>query len=398
VGASVPLVDVEQIRVSAEHAAYARLAREDLGSQLAHVPQNGSAKRRELLANALLLTQTMAPDAYDAAREAASALGVDDTIELFQSSDRGVDAVRLALYGSPIGIEFIGGYLASLDRGGLLAVIGHEIGHCLAHSGHPKFAWAIAAAQAANTSARRAYAMAAELTADRFGLLACRDLETVLRLEMQMVAGRAAPSLRFDTDAYLTQCRLVAEEIIASGGMMVGNTHPEHYVRGYAEWLFSETDVYRAITGVGHGSRSIEEVEGILQRLLGIRSRPEPVPGVTLERPMPPPTVPAAEVSRRPEDQGRRATAPKPPEGLSADILTDGARRKLAATGTALAAVADAVAPSVRRFAEAAIRRLGGDAADEEAVKHDETTDVLDEERRELLARFEELERRANEK
>src|SRR4051794_30665347 len=113
--AALPIVDVERIRVSAERAAYASLAREDIGSQLAYVPQNGVARRRELLASALLLTGTMAPEAHAAARDAMAALGVDDTIELFQSSGRGVDTARLALYGGPIGVEFIGGYLGSLD-------------------------------------------------------------------------------------------------------------------------------------------------------------------------------------------------------------------------------------------------------------------------------------------
>jgi hypothetical protein len=147
-------------------------------------------------------------------------------IELFRSGGHGTDTVRLVLYGEPIGIEFIGGYLASLDRAPLLAVVGHEIGHCVAHCANPDFAWGLSASQSGKTARKRAYAMAAEFTADRFGLLACRDLDAVLRLEMQMSAGRSATSIRFDTHSYLSQCRAVSEDILTNGGTIVGSTIP----------------------------------------------------------------------------------------------------------------------------------------------------------------------------
>jgi hypothetical protein len=109
------------------------------------VAQDVTAKRRAIVSNALFLSTTMAPDAYEAAGAAMAALGVDDDIELYQSAGQGVDTARLVLYGQPIGVEFIGGYLDRLDRGGLLAVLGHEIGHALAHSGSPEFGWALPA-------------------------------------------------------------------------------------------------------------------------------------------------------------------------------------------------------------------------------------------------------------
>lgn len=197
--AEFPFVDIERIRVSAERDAYAALEREQGAAMHRYVPQDVTVSRRALLANAMLLTETMAPDAHEAARAAMTALGVDDRFELFQSAGQGVDTARLVLYGHPIGVEFIGGYLDRLDHGGLLAVLGHEIGHALAHSGHSKFGWALPVCHRGHTLATRTYSMAAEFTADRFGLLACRDLDAVLRLEMQMSAGRSARSIRFDT-------------------------------------------------------------------------------------------------------------------------------------------------------------------------------------------------------
>lgn len=381
-GESRAVVDVERIRVAAERTAYAALAREEGLAKLRHVPQDVDAKRRALVSGALLLTETMAPEAYEAARTAMTALGVDEEIELYQSRGHGTDTARLVLYGNPVGVEFLGGYLDELDHGGLLAVLGHEIGHRLAHSGHAELGWALAACEHATTPTRRAYAMAAELTADRFGLLACRDLAAVLRLEMQMSAGRAAKRIRLDTEAYLQQCRTVAEATMADGGLALGWTHPEHYVRGYAEWLFTETDVYKAITGNGPGSRALEDVDEILERLIGIR--PRPTATVSIAKPPPPPrAVPAA----------RPVTPVEAPERLEDDMLTDAARRGLAATREALATFARAAVPSIRRFADAA-RREATPREDAPSASG-ESLDPLEDERRELLARFEELERRS---
>ena len=78
------------------------------------------------------------------------------------------------------------------------------------------------------------------------------------------------------------------------------------------------------------------------------------------------------------------------------DLLTDGARRKLTAAGAVFAAATRAATPSLKRFAEAARQYLGESVAEKETPK-DDAPDPLDEERRDLLARFEELERRDKE-
>lgn len=397
-GVPIPLVDVERVRVSAERDAYATLERAERGAMSRHTPQDVTAKRRALQSSALLLTETMAPDAYDVAREALVALGVDDRIELFQSGGNGVDTARLVLYGHPIGVEFIGGYLDRLDRGGLLAVLGHEIGHALAHSGHPKFGWALPACEYANTPAKRAYSIAAEFTADRFGLLACRDLDAVLRLEMQMSAGRSVKSIRFDTEAYLMQCRTVAEATMAGGEIAMGSTHPEHYIRGYAEWLFTETDLYKSITGMGPGSRSLDEVNAIVERL--ISSPVQRAASSTIAKPPPRanPVPPAAQTTavvgeRDDETAAKRASPQRSLEDVATDILTDGTRRKLAATRDALATLARGAVPSLRRFADATREQLA--SSEESPPVPDDAADPLEDERRDLIARFEELERRS---
>ena len=108
--------------------------------------------------------------------------------------------------------------------------------------------------------------MMRELTADRVALLACQDLGALLRLMLVTVSGLAVGELHYDTDAYLAQCTELIEEDLRTGAIAQGGTHPEHNLRVYAAWLFSETRTYRELTGRGPGSRELAEVDAIIAR------------------------------------------------------------------------------------------------------------------------------------
>lgn len=393
------MIDIEAIRVSAELTAYSLVESMYPGAREKFPRLDVAAKRRSLLGSSLLLTDAMAPEAMSAAREAMATLGVNDAIELYQTDWR-FDSARLALYGEPIGIEFLGGYLGNLDRGGVLAVIGHEIGHALAHSNHPRFAWVFARSQRPATADESMYAIAAEMTADRFGLLACGDLAAALRVDMLGVAGAAgSKSIRLDANSYLDQCKAFGEELYAGTGEVRGITHPEHYIRSYAEWLFSETDFFRSATGKGSGSRTMRDVDEILTTLLGragelARARRAAKPATVA-------TAPVASVGQREDEADLRRKIPSLTlEDVAIDILTDGTRRNVAGAVRAVSEAARNAAPSLGRLSTIAAghfrARRSSDATPDESALLDE--DPLAEDRRDLEARFEELERRDREK
>ena len=262
-----PAQEVARIRLPAERTAADALVPEYVSARTQPAPGDPAAHRRALLSTALLLTETMAPRAYAVGRDVMTTLGVAGRLELYQSGDGG-DNAQLVLHGDPIGVRFTGGCLASLEGASLAAVLGHEIGHALAHLGDPSFAWLFGPTVWRSRN-REVYALASELTADRFGLLACGDLQAALRVEMHGVVGAAAPALQLDTAAYLDQCRTLGEDALARGTVVHGHTHPEHYIRGYAAWLFSETDLYASLGGKGPGTRPIAAVDAILGRLIG---------------------------------------------------------------------------------------------------------------------------------
>lgn len=272
-------LDVEKLRFSLERRLAASLEAEP-GFALqrgAQVPSEPAVVRRRLVAQALRLTETMAAQAHGQAREAARVLGVRGELELYQSAGR--ENAALHLVKAPILLEIQGRMLGLCDDGAAIALFGHELGHWLAHGPWNELgATALAALSLAEqglldvraTLAAGQLAVAREITADRFGLLAAQDLDAALRLEMIATTGLSGDALVWDTKAYLAQCRALMDETLASGSTAATSaTHPEHGLRAWALWLFSETAEYRALTGQGSGARTLVDVDALLEEALG---------------------------------------------------------------------------------------------------------------------------------
>jgi tellurite resistance protein len=260
--------------VSCERVYGAQVLEHPLASNLLSqiLPSDSKEVRRRLMARSLRLTESMAPDAHRLAHEAQQVLCITGNLEIYQRS--GAENAAMHMVPEPILLEIHGSLLTRLDAASLLGLFGHELGHYLAHGqGAPtnravSLTCVLGQIELDRTleKALSKLSMAAELTADRVGLLACQDLHAMLRLEMATVTGLSSEGLTWDTDAYLAQCRDLIEEGLAQGAAIMGGTHPEHSLRAYALWLFSETRTYRDLTGQGPGSRELAEVDATLSR------------------------------------------------------------------------------------------------------------------------------------
>ena len=269
--------DIEAIRFRGE-SDYADALRQLPGvdALAARISSDPVRVRRTLMARSLLLSEGMAPNLYRVARELATRFGIDAPVEIYQAA--GAENAAMHSVRSPVLMEVQGRMLSLLDDDTLAALLGHELGHYLAHGeNNPHRGPTLAVttilhagnAPAALMAAAQRLSMAQELTADRIGLLACSGLDAALRLEMVVVTGLAAETLTWDTDAYLAQSRDLMEATLADGEVAEGRTHPEHSLRTWALWLFSETDIYRQFTGQGSGLRTLAEVDALLLRVLG---------------------------------------------------------------------------------------------------------------------------------
>lgn len=266
-----------RIRLPLERALVERLAKHMVfaGAEFRHAIPNPETLRRQLLGRAVRLTDAMAPAAVQSANAIRDAFGLSQRIELYQSAGR--ENAAMHLLREPMLMEIQGRLLSLLDGDSLKAVIGHEVGHFIAHGPDSPFAEESALATLLVlaegvppelSGLASSLSMARELTADRYGLLAARDLDAVLRLEMVATTGLPADVLGSDTTGYLAQCRELVEMCLASGERAHGLTHPEHGVRAWAAWLFSESDLYRELTGHGPGTRAIADVDALIARVL----------------------------------------------------------------------------------------------------------------------------------
>ena len=278
---------VELVRFAGEpHFAELLASLVDLAERAkgAFVP-DAEAIRRQLQASHLLLQDSMAPDVYQLARDVAAELGITEPVEIYQGA--GAENAAMHMVQSPMLIEIRGQLLGRSDDGMLRALLGHEMGHYLAHGWQSPFIDAARAATAIIAMARQIgvdsddeeasslvsvaarLSMSQELTADRFGLLAAGSLEAALRLTMMLVSGVSDDVIVLDTQAYLGQARRLMEQALVHDEQALGSSHPEHSFRAYAQWLFSESDLFCALTGAGTGHLPLAEVDARLMALLG---------------------------------------------------------------------------------------------------------------------------------
>ncbi|CAB1368767.1 AAA domain-containing protein [Denitratisoma oestradiolicum] len=269
--------DIESIRFRGE-SDYADVLRQLPGvdALAARISSDPARVRRALMARSLLLSEGMAPNLYRVARCLVARFGIDVLIEIYQAA--GAENAAMHTVRSPVLMEVQGRMLSLLDDDTLAALLGHELGHYLAHGeDNPHRSPTLAAMAILHGSnapeelmaAAQRLSMAQELTADRIGLIACSGVDAALRLEMVVVTGLAAETLTWDTEAYLAQSRDLMEATLAEGEIAEGSTHPEHSLRTWALWLFSETDIYRQLSGRGSGTRTLAEVDALLLRVLG---------------------------------------------------------------------------------------------------------------------------------
>lgn len=267
----LPRLDPERVRTRLELGMIKRLHRA-LGAGWRVAAPTYERTSAALEVDAWLGSITIEPRVQRIADEARRVLCIDREVEVHPTDARLAAAHRTDR--GPLVVSLHWSALRDLDDDALLAVIGHELGHHLAHNGarpdgpDPFLVyWRLHADRSSEIrETAAAYSRGAELTADRFALLACQDLGAVLRL-LSALSDEA--SARASTAAFLTASKQRSDQLLASKQRAKGDSHPELLVRAFGAWLFSQSDVYYQLTGRGAGTRPLLDIDMRLAQLVG---------------------------------------------------------------------------------------------------------------------------------
>ncbi len=212
--------------------------------------QQDEGVRENLLKHGIRLTEQLSPRIYRLHAEAMAALEVEGSAEIFCLPDRDMNAfavldIREDKTHSLIGIT--AGALERLEDSEIKFILGHEMGHFLC--GHNRLN-AVFSMDEQNPSATVLPAFGeslflrwrkkAEVSADRAGLLVCRDFHAAARSLLKVTFGLTEKNLNLEIDALVAQI----DEISGSSEMIeeAFASHPLLPIRLKALELFAGSE------------------------------------------------------------------------------------------------------------------------------------------------------------
>lgn len=229
--------------------------------------------RSVMLRSAVRLTKEMAPAPYATLARVTDALGVTARVELYCEQSPVLNAYVWPPEGDRVVVVLTNQLLERLDEGELAFVLGHELGHVLAgHGGMPHLSLEDAHGRLDPLSAMRLFSWSryAEMTADRFGLIGCGDLDAAIRVAFKLASGLADTRVVADIAATRTQF----DELVAEGMDPMAEdwfaTHPYGPLRLRALELFARSHLYATATGTGGGELGDEDLAREYQRIVAM--------------------------------------------------------------------------------------------------------------------------------
>ena len=213
------------------------------------------AFKARLRSCALRITKTLTPDLFALVDATCQKLLITEPPEVYVTADPTLNAFALPGEGRAF-VMLHSALVERLTPGELAFVLGHELGHAGMRHDRP------------TPDAPRELlfsleqSRAAELSADRMGLVAAPDVKTALSAALRVASGLGHEHVRFDVDAFLCQLEEAPQDV-AREWEAVGR-HPELPFRFRALQQFAKTDIFASLAGLP-GGQPFAQVEAELE-------------------------------------------------------------------------------------------------------------------------------------
>jgi len=245
--------------------------------------QIGQELYQQIQGHSFKVNEKLAPRLYESFLDVKQRLGFDEPVEFYITNNPELNAFavsRLEEDESHI-ININSGLIDKVDDDELKFIVGHEIGHLISNNANIAQLLNFVFQDQSQSPLMMQHKIAvwdklSELTADRFGFIACGRLDKVLSCFFKMASGLSVERLNFDPKAF----SLENEEILkyfketGSGNLL---SHPINPIRIKAVELFETSDLYRKLLAgaeLTEDKKLDKQVSELIQSLMVISNSP----------------------------------------------------------------------------------------------------------------------------
>lgn len=244
----------------------------------------GFRHRRSLLADSIRLNRRMAPQVSEALADCRARLGFDRPVEIYLRPDPSYSAFCHKARTGPLIVALSSRLVEDFSPAELRFVLGHELGHALYdHFGIPMPITAtiedIGGTLVSHATQLKLFVWcrAAEVSADRAGLICAGDPEVGALSFFKMSSGLSRPVITADLESFASQIESMASSPSATidapdddDTLDCFSTHPYTPVRVRALLAFGKSAAFRTLANRGTDGITLDEVEAVVERDLAL--------------------------------------------------------------------------------------------------------------------------------
>ena len=279
----------EAIRIPLEIQIGQELYQQIQGKVLETILREAKVEKTEnyfkniLQGHSFKVNEKLAPRLYDSFMDVMKKLDFRESTEFFITNNPELNAFaisRLEPDESHI-ININSGLIDKVDDDELKFIVGHEIGHLISNNANIAQLLDFVFVNQEETPLMMQHKIAvwdklSELTADRFGFMACGRLDKVLSCFFKMASGLSVERLNFDPKAFSIENEEILKYFKETGS---GNllSHPINPIRIKAVELFENSELYRNLLAgaeIGYDKVLDDSISELIQSLMVISNSP----------------------------------------------------------------------------------------------------------------------------